>query len=102
MGAAFDAPPYRLVTTPKKAKPSLLHRLKSGIKNFVGGGKKKQTESHKAHPEKPRSDKPHAEKSHSEKSHGHGEKPAAKKHATSHAATQRPHGERRAEPRHER
>lgn len=95
LGAALHAPPYRLVTTPKKAKPSLLHRLKSGIKNLVTGGKKKQAESAKQH-------------SHPEKSHA--EKPAVKKTATAaaahvapaHSASPRPQGERRPGPRHER
>lgn len=53
------APPYRLVTTPKKAKPSLLSRLKSGIKKLVTlGGRKKKAESEKTHSEKPGSKKP--------------------------------------------
>jgi superfamily II DNA/RNA helicase len=73
------------VTTPKKpSKPSLLHRIKSGIKKIVTlGGKKK-----------------HAD--HGKSAAKHEPKHEPKKHAGAHAPSPRPHGDRKAGPRHER
>jgi ATP-dependent RNA helicase RhlE len=88
------------VTTSKKpSKPSLLNRLKSGIKKIVTMGRKKK---HAADSDR-----------HTGKSHAHGHSHAAKheekkheekKHAPTHAHTPRPHGERERKPgpRHER
>jgi ATP-dependent RNA helicase RhlE len=98
-------PPSRIVTTPKKpSKPSLLHRLKSGIKNIVTlGRKKKQTADHEkhsgkshAHPAK-QEEKKHEDKKHDEKKQAHPSRP--------HNERERkpgPRHERSEAPRHER
>lgn len=77
------------MTTPKKPKPSLLHRLKSGIKSLLGSKKKKTEE------------KKHGHEEHPEKLHPSAKHPS-KKHATEHAQGERkssrpprPEGERR-------
>src|SRR5215216_2239680 len=83
------APPYCLVTTSKKpSKPSLLNRLKSGIKKIVTmGGKKKAAEHSKpAAKHEPKSEAKHE----------------PKKHTGTHAPGPRPHSDRKPAPRHER
>ena len=78
------------VTTPKKPKSSLLHRLKSGIKSLLGSKKKKPEakahEGHEAHPEKLHPAAKHPAKKHATE-HPQGERKATR--------PPRPEGERR-------
>jgi ATP-dependent RNA helicase RhlE len=98
-GTPTRPPPFRLVTTPKKpSKPSLLHRLKSGIKTIVTmGRKKKQSAEHEKH-----TGKSHAQTARQEEKKHEDKKPEEKKHAAGHSHAPRPHAERKPGPRHER
>lgn len=59
------------MTQPKKDKPSLLHRLKSGIKRLTGLGKKKKPELKEKPPEKAHATKHEPRKpAHEGRSHG--------------------------------
>ncbi|HSI64183.1 MAG TPA: DEAD/DEAH box helicase [Candidatus Saccharimonadia bacterium] len=82
------------MTTPKKPKSSLLHRLKSGIKSLLGSKKKKPEakahEGHEAHPEKLHPAAKHPTKKHATE-HPQGERKPAR--------PPRPEGERREGPR---
>lgn len=61
------------MTTPKKPKSSLLHRLKSGIKRLLGSKKKKSDEKKHGHEE-------HPEKLHASAKHHPSKKPTAGGH----------------------